>query len=143
MGNAKPQWKEFQWGDILANLLGASLFIYLAHLLHLRLRKRQELSSLYQPLSAQNAHTYRDAQGRQHAFDVGSPTAAGGNGREAEGPRNGQFRHVRQGSNVWEESSEARTSVDERDRGETMFELGDDEEEEPRREIRREPDQLV
>lgn len=115
-----PQWKEFQWGDILANLLGASLFIYLAHLLHLRSRKRQELSSLYQPLSSHHTSTYRDAQGRQHAFD--------GAGLSDENDERGPYRHTRQGSNVWEADSEARTS-EERMRGEAVFDIGDEDDE--------------
>jgi hypothetical protein len=44
------QWKTFQWGDILANLLGSSLFLYLAVLLNRRIRRRQEIALLYQPL---------------------------------------------------------------------------------------------
>ena len=46
------QWKTFQWGDICANLLGSSLFLYLAVLLNRRIRRRQEIALLYQPLGA-------------------------------------------------------------------------------------------
>jgi hypothetical protein len=126
------QWKTFQWGDIVANLFGSSLFLYAAHLLHLRSRKRQELSSLYQPLSAQNSATYRDAQGRQHAFNGGQPTP--------EQLRNG--RHARSGSNVWEADSEAGNSGDERNH--TIFGLGDeDDDDQPEREARPGAPQLV
>ena len=114
------QWKEFQWGDILANLLGASLFIYLAHLLHLRSRKRQELSSLYQPLSSHHSSTYRDAQGRQHAFDGARPSSN-------EGER-AQYGRDRSSSNVWEEESEGRASEEE-PRNESVFDIGDEDDE--------------
>lgn len=62
------QWKTFQWGDILANLLGSSLFLYIGVLLRRRARRRSEIAELYQPLSAVQGASYRDAQGRTHAF---------------------------------------------------------------------------
>ncbi|BEI85560.1 hypothetical protein CcaverHIS002_0509610 [Cutaneotrichosporon cavernicola] len=65
-------WKHFQFGDIVANLLGTTVFLYLAHLLHSRARRRSEIADLYQPLPS---HSYRDAQGRTHAF---APAAAAG-----------------------------------------------------------------
>ncbi|ORX41171.1 hypothetical protein BD324DRAFT_678553 [Kockovaella imperatae] len=125
-------WKTFQWGDILANLLGSSLFLYLAHLLHARSRKRMEISTLYQPLSS---HVYRDAQGRQHTFDA-SPTShspAQPSSVRPPSPQQGPYRHQRQGSNVWDEGSEAgRSSVEDlsRDttRGTKVFDIGDEEE---------------
>ncbi|EIW69825.1 hypothetical protein TREMEDRAFT_17930, partial [Tremella mesenterica DSM 1558] len=49
-----------------ANLLGSTLFLYLAHILHRRSRRRSERQALYQPL---DSSTYRDAQGREHTFD--------------------------------------------------------------------------
>ncbi|KAK1922952.1 hypothetical protein DB88DRAFT_440618 [Papiliotrema laurentii] len=116
-------WKQFQWGDILANLVGSALFLYAAHLLHLRFRKRAELSSLYQPLSIHNSSTYRDAQGRQHAFDAGQPLP--------ETPDRGPTRHARSGSNVWEADSDARTSIEDGRAGQTMFDIGDDEDDHP------------
>ncbi|OCF43657.1 hypothetical protein I317_02549 [Kwoniella heveanensis CBS 569] len=63
-------WKTFQFGDIVANLLGSTLFLYLAHLAHKRHLRKLELSSLYQPLSVQSSQTYRDAQGRSHRFNT-------------------------------------------------------------------------
>lgn len=132
-----------------ANLLGSSLFLYLAHLLWQRNRKRQEISSLYQPLSAQGSATYRDAQGRQHNFDVAASEGdAAAHGGRRQGPyrdrdtdrygdsnwdrdrdRAGQQNH---GSGVWDEES-LRGSVDspmERSK-EPVFDLGDDDGDEP------------
>jgi len=77
-GQTNAQWKNFQWGDIAANLLGSTLFLYLAILLRKRARRRAEISELYQPLSAHEGASYRDAQGRTHAF--GSAAAAGAAG---------------------------------------------------------------
>jgi hypothetical protein len=120
------QWKTFQWGDIMvnsescntpcqaniqANLLGSTLFLYLAHLLSNRQRRRNELSSVYQPLA--DSTTYRDSRGREHAFN-----------HDAQPPRETR---PRAGSNAWDEGSEA---GDER-RG--AFQLGDDEDEGDRR----------
>lgn len=103
-----------------ANLLGSTTFLYLAHLLHLRSRKRRELFTLYQPLSVQSSSTYRDAQGREHAFDpsVSGPAMAG------------PYRH-REGSNVWEEGSEGRHSGEEGP-GRQVFGIGDEDDNDDR-----------
>jgi len=104
--------------DIQANLSGSTLFLYLAHLLDTRQRRRNELSSVYQPLS--DASTYRDARGREHAFGDSQP------------PRENAPHRIRAGSNAWDEGSEA----DEERRAGT-FQIGDDEED------RRRSDNLV
>ena len=103
---------------IQANLSGSTLFLYLAHLLDTRQRRRNELSSVYQPLS--DASTYRDARGREHAFGDSQP------------PRENAPHRIRAGSNAWDEGSEA----DEERRAGT-FQIGDDEED------RRRSDNLV
>ncbi|WVQ85883.1 hypothetical protein IAT38_008051 [Cryptococcus sp. DSM 104549] len=127
-------WKTFQFGDILANLLGSTLFLYLAHLAYSRHLKRQELSSLYQPLSAQSSATYRDAQGREHAFS----SAGGGSGGEAGTPltggaAGGSGGRERGGSGVWdEESDEGGRGSEETARGggrSAVFGIGDEEDE--------------
>ncbi|KAI9633620.1 uncharacterized protein MKK02DRAFT_38278 [Dioszegia hungarica] len=101
-------WKTFQTGDILSNLLGSTLFLYLAHLLHQRHRRKSEISSLYQPLSSAS---YRDAQGREHLFSPSGSSPA-----QAQKSRPG-----RQGSNVWDDEDsdgEGRAGA---------FEIGDEE----------------
>ncbi|WVQ70524.1 hypothetical protein IAR50_000043 [Cryptococcus sp. DSM 104548] len=101
-------WKSFQPLDILSNLLGSSLFLYLAHLAHLRHLKKQEILSLYQPLSAGGAGRYRDAQGREHRFEgaASSPvqdTARPG-GRGSQGV-------------IWDEESETGSRASEEGEG--------------------------
>ena len=75
--------------NIQANLTGSTLFLYFAHLLSSRQQLRSELSSVYQPL---DSSTYRDARGREHAFDDAQP------------PR--ETYRGRAGSNAWDEGSE-------------------------------------
>jgi hypothetical protein len=106
-----------------ANLLGSTLFLYLAHLLSLRQRRRTELSTLYEPLS--DSSTYRDSRGRQHAFGHG----------DSQPPREavtGTHR-ARAGSNVWDEASDADPT--EMGRRSEVFEIGgeDDDEDDTRR----------
>ena len=88
MGRYRRKYTRFSpdQADIQANLTGSTLFLYLAHLLSSRQQRRSELSSVYQPL---DSSTYRDARGREHAFDDAQP------------PRRG-----RAGSNAWDEGSE-------------------------------------
>ncbi|ETW80517.1 hypothetical protein HETIRDRAFT_385084, partial [Heterobasidion irregulare TC 32-1] len=45
-------YKEFQFGDIVANLLGSSIGLYTAYYLERYYRQRREISRLYRPLSA-------------------------------------------------------------------------------------------
>ncbi|WVW81008.1 hypothetical protein I302_102999 [Kwoniella bestiolae CBS 10118] len=122
-------WKEFQFGDIVANLLGSTLFLYLAHLTHQRNQRKLELSSLYEPLTEQGSSTYRDAQGRRHQFNASSLD-------EEQPPRvdgavyGGAGNRARQGSNVWDdESDQDRSSQDTARGGGGVFELGDEDDE--------------
>ncbi|KAK4688274.1 hypothetical protein P7C73_g1832, partial [Tremellales sp. Uapishka_1] len=82
-----------------ANLLGSLTFLYLAHLLYQRSRRRSELSTLYQPISVQSSATYRDAQGRQHPFNSSNPLPTIPEGT----PTNTN----RKGSDVWDEYDES------------------------------------
>jgi len=43
--------KQFEWGDVLANLLGSSLGLYVAYHLERYYRHRREIARLYRPLS--------------------------------------------------------------------------------------------
>jgi len=131
-------WKEFEFGDIVANLCGSLIFLYLAHLLHARSRKRQELSSLYQPLSLTGQSTYRDAQGREHTFDPSGPSSRRGAEREAAGPDTGRNggpygnASQKQGSNVWDEESGRGSTESPPIPSGPVFGLGDDDEEDER-----------
>lgn len=108
-----PFIRKTQPADNQANLTGSTLFLYLAHLLSSRQRRRNELSSVYQPL---DSSTYRDARGREHAFGDAQPPREAHRGRA--------------GSNAWDEGSEA---GDERREGVSAFQIGDDEEGDRRR----------
>ncbi|WVO17545.1 hypothetical protein L204_105240 [Cryptococcus depauperatus] len=94
-------WKTFQVADIFSNLLGSSLFLYFAHLAYQQHLKRQEIHSLYEPLSAQGAGRYRDAQGREHAFDAPTSNTT----------LSGQ--QWQQRATVWDEGSDSGRSRDE------------------------------
>jgi hypothetical protein len=99
----------------VANLLGSACFLYVAILLRRRARRRAEISELYQPLSASEGASYRDAQGRTHAFGA----AAAGGGAIALGGAD-EFAVSRH--DVWDDE------VDEADLGGgSVFALGDDE----------------
>ncbi|KAK7692339.1 hypothetical protein QCA50_003964 [Cerrena zonata] len=43
-------YKEFQFGDVIANLLGSSIGLYIAYYLERYYRSRREISRLYRPL---------------------------------------------------------------------------------------------
>lgn len=112
------QYKQFQWGDILANLLGATLFTYIAHLMSVRARRRSEIRELYQPLQASS---YRDAQGRVHLFD-----------RDVEAGEMDE-EESRRGS-VWDDTvSEHELRLSGERQAEAAFALGDEDDDEPPR----------
>lgn len=119
---ANIQYKTFQWGDIAANLLGATLFTYIAHLMSVRARRRSEIRELYQPLQASS---YRDAQGRVHLFDRDVEAGEGGfSDDEAGGTRGG----------VWDDTVSEHELRLSGDNTAAAFALGDeDEEDEPPR----------
>ncbi len=64
-------YKTFQWGDVLANLLGSALGLVVSYHLEARYRIRREIERLYQPLDADE---YDDAsddeQQRRGAGDL-------------------------------------------------------------------------
>ncbi|EAL22949.1 hypothetical protein CNBA7170 [Cryptococcus deneoformans B-3501A] len=94
-------WKTFQSLDILANLIGSSVFLYLAHLAHKRHLRKQEISSLYEPLSAGGVGRYRDAQGREHAFDVPSSSGGGSGSGGGRTPRGVSYANAGAGGDEW------------------------------------------
>lgn len=62
-------YKTFEFGDIIANLLGATLGLYGAEQLDNHFRRQQELSSLYLPLDEEQ---FLDAElGRSYANGTG------------------------------------------------------------------------
>ncbi|WVF68022.1 hypothetical protein IAT40_002784 [Kwoniella sp. CBS 6097] len=125
-------WKTFQFGDIVANLFGSTLFLYLAHLAHKRHLRKLELSSLYQPLSVQSSLTYRDAQGRSHRFNNNTDDEEADSTNRANfdaerrapavythghGHGHGHGGRDRSGSEIWESDSDLGRSSQETARG--------------------------
>jgi hypothetical protein len=47
------QYKTFQWGDVVANLLGSSLGLFASFHFEKRYRAQREIARLYQPLDAE------------------------------------------------------------------------------------------
>ncbi len=47
-------YKVFQWGDVVANLVGSSLGLWFAWNVEKRFRVRRELERLYAPLDAED-----------------------------------------------------------------------------------------
>lgn len=119
--NPGTQWKTFQSLDILSNLFGSSVFLYLAHLAHKRHLRKQEISSLYEPLSAGGVGRYRDAQGREHAFDMpsssGGGSSRGGGGRT---PRGVSYANAGAGGDEWREQRGTGTIWDEESESESV-----------------------
>jgi hypothetical protein len=57
--------KNFEWGDVLANLVGSSLGLYLAYHLEKYYRHRREIARLYRPLSG-SVSDFEEEEGDEH-----------------------------------------------------------------------------
>jgi len=79
-------YKTFQIGDVIANILGASLGLYLSHALERRHRRRRELARLYTPLNPADGYPSDDEE------DAHGP----GSGRQLFGASDGR---------VWDDSA--------------------------------------
>ncbi|OXB39403.1 hypothetical protein J007_00771 [Cryptococcus neoformans] len=113
-------WKTFQSLDILSNLVGSSVFLYLAHLAHNRHLRKQEISSLYEPLSAGGVGRYRDAQGREHAFDVPSSSGGGSGSGGGHTPRGVSYANAGAGGDEWRGQRGTGTIWDEESESESV-----------------------
>ncbi|KAI0259267.1 hypothetical protein BC834DRAFT_907250 [Gloeopeniophorella convolvens] len=111
-------YKTFQFGDIVANLLGSSIGLYTAYHLERYHRRRREIARLYRPLSASASSLQLDEDAEDEVERAtpllplhAKPPAAPGKGR------------ARAGSialaDVWDEREE-------------LFGVGDDDEEDER-----------
>jgi len=100
-------YKTFQVGDIIANLLGSTLGLYVAYNLERHYRHRREISRLYQPL---------DVIGEDPEDDDGDDTLPVYYSRNQPGAQIG-MNGRRRLSDVWDER-------------EDLFNLGDDDDEE-------------
>jgi len=103
-------YKEFQFGDVVANLLGSSIGLFASYHMERYYRKRREIARLYQPLDSGSMSDLEDDEdgplGTQLLPTHHSPAAA---------PKSAQ-KSARL-TNVWDEREE-------------LFGIGDDEDDE-------------
>ncbi|SJX62926.1 uncharacterized protein SRS1_13752 [Sporisorium reilianum f. sp. reilianum] len=75
-------YKVFQWGDIVANLLGSSLGLFFSYHLEKRYRARRELERLYAPLDIED---YGDLDAEDDEEQELHSVRGGGGGQSAAG----------------------------------------------------------
>ncbi|KAI0786676.1 hypothetical protein C8Q75DRAFT_770949 [Abortiporus biennis] len=112
-------YKEFQFGDIVANILGSSLGLYIAYYLEKYYRHRREISRLYRPLDTESipSDDEEDESGTQllptHYEPVNNNTrGAGSNAKNKNKPAK-----MSRLTDVWDEREE-------------LFDIGGDSEDE-------------
>ncbi|KAI0633524.1 hypothetical protein C8Q77DRAFT_1115467 [Trametes polyzona] len=117
-------YKEFQLGDIMANLLGSTLGLYVAYHLERYYRHRREISRLYQPLGADGLsedEEEEDIDGTQLLplhYEPRTPRTPGTPAKPNKGPAAQKSVRI---ADVWDEREE-------------LFDIGDESEDddEPR-----------
>ncbi|KAE8221469.1 hypothetical protein CF319_g5180 [Tilletia indica] len=75
-------YKAFQWGDILANMFGSALGLFLSYHAERRYRARRELERLYQPLDADDDDDEDDEFAMDLEFGIGEDEDQAGWGDE-------------------------------------------------------------
>ncbi|OCH85092.1 hypothetical protein OBBRIDRAFT_785307 [Obba rivulosa] len=110
-------YKEFQFGDVVANLLGSSLGLYVAYHLEKYYRHRREISRLYQPLDTDSlaSDDEDDMAGTQLLPTQFQPGSSRGASKKGSAPKTDAGR-IRL-SDVWDEREE-------------LFDIGADSEDE-------------
>ncbi|KAF5370588.1 hypothetical protein D9758_001822 [Tetrapyrgos nigripes] len=103
-------YKEFQIGDVVANLLGSSLGLYFAYYLEKYYRHRREISRLYRPLDTDPLSDDDDDEVGTQLLPRFTPAAAGPNSSAR--PPKGKSGPTRL-ADVWDEREE-------------LFGIGDD-----------------
>jgi len=100
-------YKVFELGDIIANLLGSSLGLWVSYHLERYYRHRREISRLYQPVSAEEEEElFSDSDTENYASSAparGLPLLPTHNPVKPSTPK--AQNHIRLG-NVWDESEE-------------------------------------
>ena len=98
-------YKQFQMGDIIANLLGSSLGLFFSYHLEKRYRARRELERLYAPLDIED---YGDLSEDEDADDVRPaqhrPSAPRSSLKQSSTPAKGAKKKARFDSNIWDDS---------------------------------------
>lgn len=100
---SRVQYKTFSWGDVLANLLGSSLGLFLSYHAERRYRTKREIARLYQPLDAQD-YDDGDSEGAAVDEDEEAGTAWAAPVRQATAEQ-GKSKKVRFG-NPWDAEAE-------------------------------------
>lgn len=104
-------YKVFQWGDIVANLLGSSLGLFFSFHLEKRYRARRELERLYAPLDIEDYGDFEEDLDEEELEDVTTSGAARGGLRSSlkqdsgaskggAAKKKARFDH----SNIWDDS---------------------------------------
>lgn len=96
-------YKEFDFGDVVANLLGSGMGLYVAYYLERYYRHRREISRLYRPLSADYISDSEDEDSAQLLPSHYIPTTANPHRSKPNGatkPTHNNF------SDVWDEREE-------------------------------------
>ncbi|TKY85817.1 hypothetical protein EX895_005358 [Sporisorium graminicola] len=103
-------YKVFQWGDIVANLLGSSLGLFFSYHLEKRYRARRELERLYAPLDIEDYGDLDEAEDEeQELHSVRNGAQAAGGLRSSLKQSNGEGRSAgkkktRFDGNIWDDS---------------------------------------
>ena len=106
-------YKVFQFGDIVANLLGSSLGLFFSYHLEKRYRARRELERLYAPLDIEDYGDLDDGEDEQELEHVRAERAVGGlrsslkqsNGEASRAPKKTRF-----DGDIWDDSVDLHTS---------------------------------
>jgi len=117
-------YKTFQIGDVIANLLGSSLGLFIARSLARKLRHRRELARLYQPLDEFESETELDEESRLRGTSpipemAETPTIDNDENDQSHGAHR---THNRRKSNPWDDQESGSEGEG------PIFALGDDEE---------------
>ncbi|PWZ02245.1 hypothetical protein BCV70DRAFT_198519 [Testicularia cyperi] len=104
-------YKVFQWGDIVANLLGSSLGLFFSYHMEKRYRARREIERLYAPLDIEDygdlddVDDDPDAEGQelQSTYRAGQ-TASSKFGAKSNSHDSSNKKKVRFGGEIWDDS---------------------------------------
>ncbi|KAF7338245.1 hypothetical protein MVEN_02049800 [Mycena venus] len=91
---------QFQFGDVVANLLGSSVGLFTSYHLERYYRKRREIARLYQPLDSDSMSDLEDEDDGVQLLPTHHSTAAGSKGGHQKGSASARL------TDVWDEREE-------------------------------------
>jgi len=97
------KYKEFDFGDVMANLLGSGSGLYIAYYMERYYRHRREISRLYRPLSADYISDSEEEDGAQILPSHYIPTNIGAPRSKPNGTHKSIHNNL---SDVWDEREE-------------------------------------